>query len=229
MADMNEIEKLFVHGVEEWLYEYAWNNAYYDKNKYLDLTYGYYGFTETLLDATHLVMIPQYQIGRYRFDFAFLDKRRAIQYAVEIDGHDYHKTKEQRYHDYKRERYLMERDFLVVRFMASEVYQNAKGCADRFIGLARRDADRYNSNSKAYRFLGWVEAVSDEELINYVATHNNWEEEIYKYEPYLLNDDFRTIKKRLGWASGKYAGRILGVDFNEMAEKRGRLKRQQKE
>jgi len=48
---------------------------------------------------------------------------------VEIDGHDFHKTKMQRLRDYQRERYFMSLGYSIIRFMASEVYVDAGRCA----------------------------------------------------------------------------------------------------
>lgn len=62
-------------------------------------------------------------IGIYKPDFLLYKH-----YIIEIDGHEYHKTKEQREKDYKRERYLLKKGYLVIRFMATEVYLNANKC-----------------------------------------------------------------------------------------------------
>jgi very-short-patch-repair endonuclease len=68
-------------------------------------------------------------IGIYKVDFAH------SQIVVEIDGHDFHKTKEQREYDYKRERYLMKNGYVVVRFMATEVYLNPDQCVNEFLDI----------------------------------------------------------------------------------------------
>lgn len=79
-------------------------------------------------------LIPQYVVPGYRLDFAIPDKR----IAIEIDGHDYHKTKEQRTHDAKRERELELTDWKVIRFTASEIYQNAPGCVNDVLHLMQK-------------------------------------------------------------------------------------------
>lgn len=84
-------------------------------------------------------LIPQHSVPGYRLDFAVPDK----QIAIEIDGHEYHKTKEQRTHDAKRERELSIAGWRVVR-SASEIFQNAPSCvADvlRLIGDIDTTAD----------------------------------------------------------------------------------------
>lgn len=76
-------------------------------------------------------LIPQYVVPRYRLDFAVPDKL----IAIEIDGHDYHKTKNQRTYDAKRDRELSIGGWKVVRFTASEIFQNAPGCVDDILRL----------------------------------------------------------------------------------------------
>lgn len=61
-------------------------------------------------------------IGIYKVDFVVGNC------AIEIDGHEWHKTKEQREYDYKRERYLIKQGYTPVRFMGTEVYLDAKRC-----------------------------------------------------------------------------------------------------
>lgn len=77
--------------------------------------------------------VPQVEIGPYRADFAFTDRK----ILVELDGHDYHKTKEQRTHDAKRDRYLQENGWQVIRFTGSEVYRNTDACIEQTVKIAQ--------------------------------------------------------------------------------------------
>ncbi len=70
---------------------------------------------------------PQYPASGYFIDFAIVDKK----IAIEIDGHDYHKTIEQRTHDSKRDRDLDLEGWRILRFTGSEVRRDAEGCAKR--------------------------------------------------------------------------------------------------
>jgi very-short-patch-repair endonuclease len=79
----------------------------------------------------------QKPIGIYKVDFFF--KTDYAQYAMEIDGHDYHKTKEQRYRDYQRERFLYKEGITVFRFMASEIYVDAESCARWVLETIQQD------------------------------------------------------------------------------------------
>lgn len=75
---------------------------------------------------------PQVPCGGYIVDFV-VDYRfqvDTIKVAIEIDGHESHKTKAQRLNDYARERFLMKKNMLVIRFTASEVFVDAAACVD---------------------------------------------------------------------------------------------------
>lgn len=79
-----------------------------------------------------ILMDPQYQVGKYRIDFALPYQK----IAVEIDGHDYHKTKEQRTRDAARDRWLTINGWTVLRFTGSEVYKDPGACAAQARDLA---------------------------------------------------------------------------------------------
>lgn len=70
----------------------------------------------------------QSKIGNYRVDFSFESNGTKI--VVELDGHDYHKTKEQRTIDAKRDRYLTGNGWQVFRFTGSEIFSDVKKCVD---------------------------------------------------------------------------------------------------
>ena len=77
----------------------------------------------------------QVPIGIYIADFV-IQSDRSIPVIIEIDGHETHKTKEQRFNDYKRERFFMDLGYLVVRFMGSEVFVDPEKCALEAMHLA---------------------------------------------------------------------------------------------
>jgi very-short-patch-repair endonuclease len=83
-------------------------------------------------------LTPQLEIGPYRVDFALPDYRTVI----ELDGHEYHKTKEQRTHDAKRERYLQENGWEVIRFTGSEIYKDTAGCVKQVVRILGRKKPR---------------------------------------------------------------------------------------
>lgn len=72
----------------------------------------------------------EFVIGPYRVDFLLYRDT-----VVEIDGHEAHKTKEQRSNDYTRERFIQTKGYTVVRFMGTEVYNNAKKCVEEAMAI----------------------------------------------------------------------------------------------
>lgn len=86
-------------------------------------------------------------IGPYKVDFVLYEK-----IVVEIDGHDSHKTKEQRSKDYARERFLQKEGYTVVRFMGTEVFLDAKKCAIEAMGI-----DTVIDNEKFHNYEAGIE------------------------------------------------------------------------
>ena len=78
-----------------------------------------------------LHLYPQHPVGKYRLDFAIPDKR----IAIELDGHEYHKTKFQRTHDAKRDRWLFGQGWNVLRFTGTEIYKDLDRCIDEICEL----------------------------------------------------------------------------------------------
>ena len=92
-------------------------------------------------------LCEQVPVGIYIVDFVLGEC------AIEIDGHEYHKTKEQRYQDARRDRFLIREGYTVVRFIASEVFVDAKSCALEAIQIANKieidKASLYTNGFKA--------------------------------------------------------------------------------
>ena len=66
------------------------------------------------------------QVSRYRVDC--IDHARKL--VIELDGHDYHKTKEQRTSDAKRDRKLHRDGYTVLRFTGTEIWRDVDGCVE---------------------------------------------------------------------------------------------------
>lgn len=74
---------------------------------------------------------PQAWIDNYRVDFLIKSKNLVI----ELDGHDYHKTKEQRTKDASRQRCLEMKGYRVIRFTGTEIHKNVNKCVQETIGF----------------------------------------------------------------------------------------------
>lgn len=68
----------------------------------------------------------QEQVSRYRTDF--LDKSRKL--VIELDGHEDHKSKEDRTYDAKRDRQLQRDGYTVIRFTGSEIFKDVAWCVE---------------------------------------------------------------------------------------------------
>lgn len=77
-------------------------------------------------------LTPQHTIGRYRIDFAIIDRK----IAVEVDGLTYHNGQDSFIKDQQRQRDLQAQGWTVVRFAAKEVTDNPRRCLDEIARLA---------------------------------------------------------------------------------------------
>lgn len=97
-----------------------------------------------------IYVYQQAKVGEYRADFLIHDcsvpeEIQAPRWmVVECDGHDFHeRTKEQARHDKKRDRFFQSLGFKVLRFTGSELWADAKQCAEEVFGqLATNDRHR---------------------------------------------------------------------------------------
>jgi very-short-patch-repair endonuclease len=77
---------------------------------------------------------PQHQIRQFRVDFAVVERRL----VVELDGHDYHSTKEQRGADASRDRILTGWGWTVLRYTGSEIHSDVHACVGEVAQIALR-------------------------------------------------------------------------------------------
>jgi very-short-patch-repair endonuclease len=73
--------------------------------------------------------------SRYRLDFLIFYDGGVV--AVELDGHESHKTKEQRQRDAARQRWFAERKVQTLRWTGSEVIRNPQECVRQLLEIAR--------------------------------------------------------------------------------------------
>jgi very-short-patch-repair endonuclease len=80
---------------------------------------------------------PQYVVTPYRIDFALIriPNARRLKVAIELDGHEVHKTKEQRDYDTARERHLLRHGWTVIRFTGRDIYHNLQKCINEAVEI----------------------------------------------------------------------------------------------
>lgn len=64
----------------------------------------------------------KFPIGGYEADFCFPD----LMLGVEVDGHDYHSSPDQKQHDAIRDRYFAKMGYTVLRYTGREVHSDVK-------------------------------------------------------------------------------------------------------
>lgn len=74
-------------------------------------------------------LICQHNVGKFRLDFAVPE----MMLCIELDGHEFHKTQEQRTHDAARERWLQLNDWRVIRFTGSEIHKDVSRCVNQAV------------------------------------------------------------------------------------------------
>ncbi len=78
---------------------------------------------------------------KYRPDFIVFYGGASV--VVELDGHEFHKTKEQRSSDHRRERWFAARGINVVRFTGSDVHADVERCVKELLDVLRQSQARY--------------------------------------------------------------------------------------
>lgn len=125
-------------------------------------------------------------IGRYRVDF-FIQNKNLV---IELDGHDYHKTKDQRTHDAKRQRSLEINGYRVIRFTGTEIYKDTKRCVQDTINFLKTLPENKTQNTK--QELAYCMRMQS--LITFLADVHDFD--INSEEDYLaliLNDNFPSL------------------------------------
>lgn len=93
--------------------------------------YGIKRFGESVQNCDYIFTVEsQVSVGIYFADFVLFSNIESVDFVVEIDGHEAHKTKEQRFNDYRRERFLQKEGYIVIRFTGSEVFVDPYKCIE---------------------------------------------------------------------------------------------------
>ena len=94
-------------------------------------------FFEAMLQIQDLK--PQVEVGPYRVDLAIPEKK----VAIELDGHEFHKTRLQRTNDAERRIFLQKQGWEVITFTGSQINKDVHQCIEdaKEIIEARPDVD----------------------------------------------------------------------------------------
>ncbi len=88
--------------------------------------------TMLLLDSADIVtIVPQYQLDRYRYDFAItrtIDGELLL--LIECDGKDFHSTPEQVENDRRKDVVARDAGIKLARFSGAEIFRDPLHCAN---------------------------------------------------------------------------------------------------
>ena len=82
---------------------------------------------------------PQTEIGPYRADFTLtrIPGVKLLKVVIELDGHEHHKSQEQRNYDEARKQDFQLDGWRVIVFTGSKVYGDCNWCINRTVQLVR--------------------------------------------------------------------------------------------
>lgn len=81
-----------------------------------------------------LTLVPQYQIKRFRYDFAILAGDRLV-LAIECDGKDFHSSESQRANDAAKDALVRSIGADVTRFTGSKIFRDDAACVEKIMFL----------------------------------------------------------------------------------------------
>lgn len=103
-------------------------------------------FWKALYFRFGLLFKPQVLLGQYRLDFGC----ECLKVAIEVDGHEHHKSRQARTADAQRERNITQGGWQVIRFTGSEVHRDSRKCADS-VHETLKDRDDYGAILAAWK------------------------------------------------------------------------------
>jgi very-short-patch-repair endonuclease len=89
-----------------------------------------------LIGDPSLLLVPQYVIQRYRYDFAITRMGMPIAH-IECDGKDFHSTEDQLANDRAKDDLAAKEGVLLFRFSGSEIFNDGKDCVRRILQTMR--------------------------------------------------------------------------------------------
>lgn len=141
------------------------------------------------------------QISRYRVDC--IDKTRRL--VIELDGHEYHKSKEDRTNDAKRDRQLHRDGYVVLRFTGTEVWNDAHKCAREIQQTLALMEPQPRASGTVYIDWQFVDRTSAKLFHHYRMQHPEKELQLLTLSQLL---DFLAVYLRL---KGRYDIHLFGT------------------
>jgi very-short-patch-repair endonuclease len=88
------------------------------------------------IDDSNLLLVPQYVLGPYRYDFAIIREGKPIA-LIECDGRDFHSTEEQLANDRAKDDLAVREGVTLFRFSGSEIFRDGRDCVRSILQTMR--------------------------------------------------------------------------------------------
>lgn len=92
-------------------------------------------------------IVPQFQLARYRYDFAIMGKGKTPVVLVECDGAEFHSTPAQLANDLAKDSMAVSHGTRVIRVTGKEIYHNPHSWAAFIMGECRLEERRRGDQS----------------------------------------------------------------------------------
>lgn len=83
----------------------------------------------------------KFPTGKFTYRVDFLYEHNGKRIAIEIDGHEAHKSRDQRTHDARKDRFLKSQGVEVMRFTGTELHADMRQCVEEFAKIVQGDTD----------------------------------------------------------------------------------------
>ena len=115
------------------------------------------------------VLTQQHKIGPYRCDF--LLKYKSVKLVVEADGAAYHSSESQKEYDARRDSFMIDRGFKVVRFSGSRIVAQAHKCCEEIstilgIGIQAKKKPKVKKDKNSLRRRRQIKRSNKKKAVN---------------------------------------------------------------
>ncbi len=95
--------------------------------------------TTLLFDSADVMtIVPQYQLERYRYDFAIVRNNGEVLLLIECDGKEFHSSPEQVENDRRKNALAAAAGIDLIRFTGAEIYRDPMHCAQVVVNRTAR-------------------------------------------------------------------------------------------
>jgi very-short-patch-repair endonuclease len=166
-------------------------------------------------DPDLLKLIPQYELGPYRYDFAIFREGKLVG-LIECDGKEFHSTERQLANDLAKNKLATKEGVYIFRFSGSDIYRNGYGCVRTVLHTIL--AEKYFGA----RLTNAIQLIDDPNFLKLIP---QYELGRYRYDFAIFREgklvgliacdgkEFRSTEQRLANDLGVYIFRFSSSDI----------------